>query len=98
MHPPTHTHTHTSPPPTPSNHHCCQEGELTHYGQRLEGCQARPCWDRVLGSSGLAARRQAVAAFNGGSRFRKRGLAALPTKFGISFTTKFLNQVRRVPL
>lgn len=25
-------------------------------------------------------------------RWRKRGLAAVPTKFGISFTTKFLNQ------
>lgn len=25
-------------------------------------------------------------------RFRKRGLAVVPTKFGISFTTKFLNQ------
>lgn len=26
------------------------------------------------------------------NRFRKRGLAITPTKFGISFTTKFLNQ------
>lgn len=25
-------------------------------------------------------------------RFRKRGLAVVPVKFGISFTTKFLNQ------
>lgn len=25
-------------------------------------------------------------------RWRKRGLAVVPTKFGISFTTKFLNQ------
>lgn len=40
----------------------------------------------------LPARRAAAAAFNAGSRFRKRGLAAVPTKFGISFTTKFLNQ------
>ena len=31
--------------------------------------------------------------FNERSRFRKRGLAITPTKFGISFTTKFLNQV-----
>lgn len=27
-------------------------------------------------------------------RFVKRGISAVPTKFGISFTTKFLNQVR----
>ena len=53
------------------------------------------CWDLALRSAGgLAERRSAAAAFNTGSRFRKRGLAAVPTKFGISFTTKFLNQAR----
>ncbi len=52
-------------------------------------------WDLALRSAGgLAARRAAADAFNAGSRFRKRGLAAVPTKFGISFTTKFLNQAR----
>ena len=30
--------------------------------------------------------------FNKANRWRKRGLAVIPTKFGISFTTKFLNQ------
>jgi hypothetical protein len=34
-----------------------------------------------------------VEEFNRGSRYRKRGIAITPTKFGISFTTKFLNQV-----
>lgn len=53
------------------------------------------CWDLALRSAGgLAERRSAAAAFNASSRFRKRGLAAVPTKFGISFTTKFLNQAR----
>ena len=53
------------------------------------------CWDLALRSAGgLTDRRSAAAAFNAGSRFRKRGLAAVPTKFGISFTTKFLNQAR----
>ena len=56
--------------------------------------QVRMCWDRAIESAGgLDARQAAVAAFNRGSRFRKRGLALTPTKFGISFTTKFLNQV-----
>lgn len=55
--------------------------------------QVQRCWDLALRSAGgLAQRRSAAAAFNAGSRFRKRGLAAVPTKFGISFTTKFLNQ------
>ena len=57
--------------------------------------QVKRCWDLALRSAGgLAQRRAAVAAFNASSRFRKRGLAAVPTKFGISFTTKFLNQAR----
>ena len=39
-------------------------------------------------------RQRAMQEFNERSRFRKRGMAMTPTKFGISFTTKFLNQVR----
>jgi xanthine dehydrogenase large subunit len=38
------------------------------------------------------ARRKEIAAFNGASRFLRRGLALTPVKFGISFTTTFLNQ------
>ena len=57
--------------------------------------QAQTCWDRAVESAGgLEARQAALKEFNERSRFRKRGLAMTPTKFGISFTTKFLNQVR----
>jgi xanthine dehydrogenase/oxidase len=45
-----------------------------------------------MDTSQFAARRQAVADFNAAHRWRKRGLAAMPTKFGISFTALFLNQ------
>ena len=45
-------------------------------------------------SSDFVQRRAAAAQFNAANRFRKRGLALIPTKFGISFTTLFLNQVR----
>ncbi len=43
-------------------------------------------------SSIVIAATDAVAAFNAKHRYRKRGLAAMPSKFGISFTTLFLNQ------
>ena len=148
-----------------------QDGDVAPFGQRLDGCQARRCWEEVLASSDFAARRAAVAEHNAGAlagwvrssglgnvecgcgrgctssaacrrcvasappppccpaahrsrsrglavapakrgpplhlqscpamcpapllaehRFRKRGIAAVATKFGISFTTKFLNQ------
>lgn len=47
---------------------------------------------QVLNKSQYAERQRSVNQFNCTSRYRKRGLAATPTKFGISFTTKFLNQ------
>jgi len=47
----------------------------------------------VRGDGGLAARQAAVDAFNAENRYRKRGLAMCPTKFGIAFTAKFMNQV-----
>lgn len=34
-----------------------------------------------------------MALYNSKSRYRKRGLAYVPTKFGIAFTAAFLNQV-----
>jgi xanthine dehydrogenase/oxidase len=68
------------------------ERDRTHYGQELEACQVRPCWEQVLESSAFEARLAAAGEWNAKNRWRKRGLAALPTKFGISFTTKFLNQ------
>jgi len=49
-------------------------------------------WDEVLSNSDALNRRQQLAAFNAGSPHHKRGLAITPVKFGISFTTTFLNQ------
>eukprot|EP00850_Spirogloea_muscicola_P006424 SM000030S11433 [mRNA] locus=s30:612063:618646:- [translate_table: standard] len=68
------------------------EGYETHYGQRLERCQIQRIWAELMESSEFARRRAEVDAFNATSRWRKRGLASTPTKFGISFTTKFMNQ------
>lgn len=68
-------------------------GDLTHYHQRLEPQIDLPSlWDRCLAESDYAARVDAVAEYNATHRWRKRGLAMVPTKFGISFTAKFLNQ------
>jgi xanthine dehydrogenase/oxidase len=70
------------------------EGEVTHYGMKLSACNVRACWDRATNAlaGGMERRGESVAAFNARNRWRKRGLAAMPTHFGISFTTKFLNQ------
>ncbi len=49
-------------------------------------------WDELSLSSAYDARREAIAGFNRKSRWVKRGIAFSPVRFGISFTTPFLNQ------
>ena len=70
------------------------DGQTTHYGQVLDqGSNIQRCWDSVDSmAENLEERRKAVTEFNANSRWRKRGLATIPTKFGISFTATFMNQ------
>ena len=65
---------------------------VTHYGQTVEGNHLAFMFDRMTASSSYRERRMGVNAFNDAHEFRKRGLALTPVKFGISFTTTFLNQ------
>ena len=64
----------------------------TQYGQVIEDFVADKVIDQVEAESAYRARRVAVEAFNSGHRHRKRGLALVPLKFGISFTATMLNQ------
>jgi len=67
-------------------------GAVTHYKQELVDCHIREMWAQVKETSDFATRRAAVDAFNGCNRWKKRGLAMMPVKFGMSFTAKFMNQ------
>ncbi|MFH1118887.1 MAG: xanthine dehydrogenase molybdopterin binding subunit [Bacteroidota bacterium] len=64
----------------------------TPYGKVVENNRLHVLYDRLMTSSGYVARRHEISAFNHQNRFFKRGLAITPVKFGISFTTAFLNQ------
>lgn len=66
--------------------------DLTPYGMKVEDFIADSLLDRLESSSHYQARRTAIAAFNAASPVLKRGIALTPVKFGISFTTSFLNQ------
>ncbi len=67
--------------------------DVTPYGQTVTELDTMHALIRQLEeTSDYRARRAAIAAFNAGSRFIKRGLALTPVKFGISFTLKQLNQ------
>ncbi|KAL2731325.1 xanthine dehydrogenase [Vespula squamosa] len=69
-----------------------KEGDLTHYNQPLLRCTLDRCWKECLSSAHYNERIVAVEEFNKHHRYKKKGLAVVPVKFGISFTTLFLNQ------
>nr|AUS89410.1 xanthine dehydrogenase 1 [Sesuvium portulacastrum] len=68
------------------------EGSMLHYGQRLEHCTLHQLWNQLKLSCEFPRARAEVDQFNAQNRWKKRGVAMVPTKFGISFTTKFMNQ------
>ncbi|KAJ0960491.1 hypothetical protein J5N97_001650 [Dioscorea zingiberensis] len=68
------------------------EGSVTPYGQELQNFTLRQVWDELKVSCEFSKARDAVDHFNINNRWRKRGIAMIPTKFGISFTTKAMNQ------
>lgn len=69
-----------------------QEGDKAHYGQVLDACRIQRCWDDIRKCSKFDERSLAVQDFNLKNKFRKRGIAITPVKFGISFGALFLNQ------
>jgi xanthine dehydrogenase large subunit len=64
----------------------------TQYGQVIEDWVGDQIMAQLEAESGYRARREAVKAFNAAHAHRKRGLALVPLKFGISFTATMLNQ------
>jgi xanthine dehydrogenase/oxidase len=67
-------------------------GEQTHFNQALTDWHVPLMYKQVQDESDYPMRREVVRQFNETSKWRKRGLAIIPTKFGISFTALFLNQ------
>lgn len=65
---------------------------ITHFNQALQDWHVPHMYDQVRKTSKYEERRVAVDHFNATHKWRKRGLAIVPTKFGISFTALFLNQ------
>lgn len=69
-----------------------KEGDITHFGMPLRYYYVPRLWKDIHSLADVSARRAAVDAFNVANRWKKRGLSVLVTKFGISFTAKFMNQ------
>lgn len=64
----------------------------TQYNQLIEDFIADKVMDQLETESAYLARRQSVNSYNKESKYKKRGLALVPLKFGISFTATMLNQ------
>jgi len=74
------------------NFYGTDDRNLTHYGQIVENNRIPLLFDKIINSSDYYNRRESVLEFNSANKYIKRGLALTPVKFGISFTTAFLNQ------
>merc|ERR1712137_566090 len=69
-----------------------RDGQATHYRQIPSDNHIERVYSQTLKTSDYDQRKQEVTDFNAKNRWKKRGIAIVPTKFGMSFTVKFLNQ------
>ncbi|KAH0051011.1 xanthine dehydrogenase, partial [Aureobasidium melanogenum] len=69
-----------------------QPGDKTHFLQELKDYYVPLMYKQVKEESNYEERKKEVAAYNEKSKYFKRGISLIPTKFGISFTALFLNQ------
>lgn len=70
-----------------------QPGQTTPFGQPVRQVERlHRVWSQVHDESHFEARRRDIEQFNAAHQYTKRGLAATPVKFGISFNQSTLNQ------
>lgn len=71
-----------------------KDDDVTHFQQPLIDFYVPKLWQNLHkpNYANINERHKAVDEFNRTNRFKKRGLAVLPTKFGVSFTLQLLNQ------
>ncbi|KAJ4991077.1 xanthine dehydrogenase [Stagonosporopsis vannaccii] len=65
---------------------------ITHFNQEIKDWYVPLMYKQVQEESEYSRRRAEIEEFNKTHKWNKRGLAIIPTKFGISFTALFLNQ------
>jgi xanthine dehydrogenase large subunit len=74
------------------NFYGMETNNITHYGQTIENNRLFMIYDQLMKSSEYSQRKKRIQEFNSTNEFYKKGIAITPVKFGISFTTSFLNQ------
>uniref|UniRef100_A0A4W5P4J5 Aldehyde oxidase 1 n=1 Tax=Hucho hucho TaxID=62062 RepID=A0A4W5P4J5_9TELE len=69
-----------------------KEVSLTHYKFEFDPKNLLRCWDECKEKSDYDRRRKSIGQFNQQNRWKKRGMATIPIKYGIAFSDGFLNQ------
>ena len=65
---------------------------VTPYGQVVDGAEMPPLFQKLADEAGYVPRMAAVREFNARSRTHVKGLSLTLVKFGISFTSRHMNQ------
>ena len=68
------------------------ERDDTPYDQKVENNRLFTLFEKLVSTAKYWSRRQTIIEFNASDSYYKKGMALTPVKFGISFTTSFLNQ------
>ena len=70
-----------------------KEGDTSFCNMPIEDWYLPEMWTQLLNESSYAEKRNEIEKFNSENRWKKRGIAAIPTKYGLSFAgVRFLNQ------
>ena len=71
-----------------------EEGYVTHFGQVMEfsDVTVRQCFEEIISISSYHHLRKEVDAFNAANKFKKRGLALTPNKYGIGMPAMYGQQ------
>ena len=69
-----------------------KNNNVTHYGMKIEDNVINELFEELKTKSDYKNRIQKIKKFNQKNKFKKKGIAITPVKFGISFTTIHLNQ------
>ncbi|HOD17393.1 MAG TPA: molybdopterin-dependent oxidoreductase [Candidatus Cloacimonadota bacterium] len=69
-----------------------RKGDVTPYGQKITEINLKALFSRLQRISSYKSLQAEVDVFNSNHSDKKQGLATIPVKFGISFTTTLLNQ------
>nr|XP_039266877.1 xanthine dehydrogenase/oxidase-like isoform X2 [Styela clava] len=69
-----------------------KNGDKILHGLVLENFQAKRCWDECMEKSNFIEARRAAEEYNKNNRWKKRGIACVPSKYSVGYGVTFLEQ------